>query len=87
MATENVKVYEEKDKKGLATWMWLVPLLLLLAVGLWFFIRHRDTTTTAATPVADQTKPDNGTGTQAAGALTATSICGLNPLKRLGELR
>ena len=55
--------------------MWLLPLLLLLAIGIWFFSRHRDTATTAATPVTDQTKPDNGTGTQAtAGALTAASI-------------
>jgi outer membrane protein OmpA-like peptidoglycan-associated protein len=73
--TDKVKVYEEKGRKGLATWMWLVPLLLLLAIGFWLFNRHRDTTTTAAaTPVADQTKPDNGAGTQAAGALTAASI-------------
>lgn len=74
MVTENVKVYEEKRTKGLATWMWLLPLLLLLAIGIWFFTRHRDTTAAAVTPVTDQTKPDNGAGTQAAGALTAASI-------------
>lgn len=75
MATEKVKVFEEKEKKGLATWMWLLPLLLLLALGIWLFSRHRDSPTSAATPVTDQTKPDSGTGTQAAaGAWTAATI-------------
>jgi outer membrane protein OmpA-like peptidoglycan-associated protein len=72
---DKVKVFEEKEKKGLATWMWLLPLLLLLAIGIWFLSRRHDATTTAATPVTDQTKPDSGVGTQAAaGALTAASI-------------
>lgn len=73
--TDKVKVYEEKGKKGLATWMWLLPLLLLVAIGIWLFSRHRDTTPTTAAPVADQTKPDAGAGTQAAaGTWTAASI-------------
>lgn len=74
MATDKVKVYEEKEKKSLATWMWLLPLLLLLALGIWLFSRRSQTTDTAAAPVADQTKPDQGAGTQAAGTLTAASI-------------
>jgi outer membrane protein OmpA-like peptidoglycan-associated protein len=74
MAIDRVKVYEEKGKKPLATWMWLVPLLLLLAIGIWFFSRHINTNATAETPAVDQTKPDNGVGTPAAGALTAASI-------------
>lgn len=75
-ATDKVKVFEEKPKRGLATWMWLLPLLLLLAIGIWLLSRHHsDTTTAAATPVTDQTKPDSGAGTQAAaGAWTAASI-------------
>ncbi len=72
--TDKVKVYEEKEKKGLATWMWLLPLLLLLALGIWLFSRRSNTTDTAAAPVADQTKPDQGAGTQAAGVMTAASI-------------
>lgn len=76
MATETVKVFEEKGKKGLPIWAWLLPLLLLLALALWLFNRHSDnTTTTAAAPVADQTKPDRGAGTQAAvGTWTAATI-------------
>lgn len=75
MATDRVKVYEEKRKQGLATWMWLVPLLLLLAIGIWLFSRRSTPTATAETPVTDQTKPDSGNGTQAAaGAWTAASI-------------
>lgn len=34
MATEKVKVYEEGPKKGLPIWAWLLPLLLLLALGI-----------------------------------------------------
>ena len=34
MATNHVKVYE--DKKGLPLWAWLIPLLLLLAVLAYF---------------------------------------------------
>ena len=74
MATETVKVFEEK--KGLPIWAWLVPLLLLLAIGIWALTRHSNTTTTtAAAPVADQTKPDNGAAMQAAaGTWTAATI-------------
>ncbi len=71
---EKVKVYEEQTKKGLPIWAWLIPLLVLLALAIWFFTRNRHETTTAATPVTDQTKPDTGAGTQAAAAWTAASI-------------
>ncbi len=81
MATEKVKVYEEQAKKGLPAWAWILPLLLLLAIGIWYFTRsHADQAQTTAAPAADQTKPDNGTGTvatgtsAAAGAWTAASI-------------
>ena len=76
MASETVKVFEEQRKRAGSIWAWLLPLLLLLAIGIWFFTRHADrTTSTAATPVTDQTKPDSsGTATQAAGAWTAASI-------------
>lgn len=72
--TDTVKVYEEKEKKGLATWMWVLPLLLLLVLGIWLFSRRSHTTDTAAAPVADQTKPDQGAGTQVASAMTAAGI-------------
>ncbi len=48
MATEHVKVFEEK--KGLPIWAWLLPLLLLLAVLAWFLL-HRNHAATAATPI------------------------------------
>ncbi len=75
MATEKVKVYEEQTaRKGAPIWLWLLPLLLLVLLAIWWFSRsHREVATTAA-PVADQTKPDNGQGTQATQALTAASI-------------
>ncbi len=38
---DRVKVYEEKDKKGLPVWAWLIPLLLLLAL-LAYFLTHRN---------------------------------------------
>ncbi len=71
---EKVKVYEEQQKKGMPIWAWLIPLLVLLALLIWFFSRSRHEATTAATPVADQTKPDSGAGTTGATAWTAASI-------------
>ena len=71
---ETTKVYEEKVKKGIPVWAWLLPLLLLLVTGAWFLTRHRDESATAAAPVTDQTKPDNGPGTHAAVAWTSASI-------------
>ena len=61
MATENVKIYEEK-KKGLPIWAWLVPLLILLALLAWFLMRPKQdavntapatTATAAATGAPD----------------------------------
>ncbi len=48
MATEHVKVYEEK--KSLPIWAWLLPLLLLLALLAWYFL-HRSQPAPAATGV------------------------------------
>ena len=74
MATEKVKVYEEQPKKGLPAWAWILPLLLLLALGIWYFTgSHSYQTQTAAAPVTDQTKPDNGAGTAAATTATAAT--------------
>ena len=39
MATEHVKVYEEK--KGLPIWAWLIPLLLLLALLAWLLLKPK----------------------------------------------
>ena len=67
MATEKVKVYEEgSPKKGLPIWAWLLPLLLLLAIGAWLLSRSRNNNETAnnAAPVTDSTKPDNSPATQ-----------------------
>ena len=76
MATETVKVFEEKQRKGPSIWKWLIPLLLLLLIGVWLLSRHSNTTTATSTaPVTDQTKPDsNAAATQAAGPWTAASI-------------
>ena len=65
--TERVKIFEEK--KGLAVWMWLLPLLLLLALIAYFLTRRHDepaaaapapTVQTAAVP-ASAPFPDLGT--------------------------
>lgn len=79
MATEKVKVYEEKGpKKGLPIWAWLLPLLLLLAIGAWLLSRshNNNETATNTAPVTDSTKPDNSAGTQGqtANNWTAASI-------------
>jgi len=72
---ETVKVFEEKMSKGLPVWAWLLPLILLLALGAWYLSRHHDNSAVANAPVTDQTKPDSGVGAQsAAGAWTAAII-------------
>ena len=53
---DRIKVYEE-TKKGVAIWAWLLPLLLLLALLAFFFLRHR---------TADAV-PANAAGTAAVG--------------------
>ncbi|MGI4756536.1 MAG: OmpA family protein [Janthinobacterium lividum] len=60
MATEHVKVFEEK--KGLPIWAWLLPLLLLLALLLWYFLgRNRTPEITAgAQPVLTASAPTLG---------------------------
>jgi outer membrane protein OmpA-like peptidoglycan-associated protein len=76
MGTETVKVFEEKKKNGLPIWAWLLPLLFLVAIGIWALMRpSRPATNTTVTPVADQTKPDSSPATTAtAGAWTAANI-------------
>lgn len=49
--TERVKVFEEKKK--MAAWMWLLPLLLLLAILAFVVSRHHDT----PVETAQQTAP------------------------------
>lgn len=41
MATEHVKVYEERKRGGFPLWAWLLPLLILLALLAWFLLHHR----------------------------------------------
>lgn len=50
MATEHVKVYEEK--KALPIWAWLLPLLLLLALLAWYLMSHHSTQPAATTATA-----------------------------------
>ncbi len=65
---DRVKVYEETKKKGLPIWAWLLPLLLLLALLVYFLTRHPATAAApaAATPAATASAsasalPDLGT--------------------------
>lgn len=90
MATEKVKVYEEKGpRKGLSIWAWLLPLLLLLAIGAWLLSRshNNNETATNAAPVTDSTKPDNSPGTQTAAAAHAwTAVSIADAIKQNGRV-
>lgn len=58
MATQHVKVFEEK-KKGLPIWAWLIPLLIILALILWWLLAHKRQPTAVdnAAPVPVATAP------------------------------
>ncbi len=88
MATEKVKVYEEGEKKkGLPIWAWLLPLLLLLALGIWLLSRPRNTeTANTAAPVTDQTKPDNSAPTQPQAAHNWTAASIADAIKQNGRV-
>ena len=58
MATEHVKVFEEK--KGLPVWAWLLPLLLLLALLAWYLLGRRTAPATTANQPAAITAPASG---------------------------
>ena len=64
---DRVKVYEETKKKGLPIWAWLLPLLLLLALLIYFLTRHpaAQSAAPAAAPAvaasAPATMPNLGT--------------------------
>ena len=58
MATEHVKVYEEK--KGIPVWAWLIPLLLLLALLAWFLLRPKQETVNTAAPATTATAAATG---------------------------
>lgn len=49
---DRVKVYEEKHKKGIPVWAWLLPLLLLLALLAFWFTRNRANSTATNTTAA-----------------------------------
>ncbi len=59
---ENIKIYEEK-KKGLPIWLWLLPLLLLLALLAWYLLHRQAPVATTAAPAAVTATafPDLGT--------------------------
>ncbi len=54
---DRVKVYEETKKKGLPIWAWLLPLLILLALLIYFLTRHPAAQSTAAAPAAAAAAP------------------------------
>ena len=61
MATEHIKVYEEK--KAVPIWAWLLPLLLLLALLAWFLASHHSSqpaATTSSSAAAANTMPSLG---------------------------
>ena len=60
---EHVKIYEEKSKKGLPIWAWLLPLLLLLGLLFYFLTRHKDQppVSSTAAAVSSPAFPDLGT--------------------------
>ena len=63
---DRVKVYEETKKKGISLWAWLLPLLLLLALLIFFLSRRPANPTVAPAPAAAQVTapaalPDLGT--------------------------
>ncbi len=58
MANEHVKVYEEK--KGLPLWAWLIPLLLLLALLLWYFLRPKHEAVNTSAPATTATAAATG---------------------------
>lgn len=58
MATNHVKVFEEK--KGLPFWAWLIPLLLLLALLLWFLLRPKHEAINTAAPATTATAAATG---------------------------
>lgn len=66
MATQHVKVFEEK-KKGLPLWAWLIPLLILLGLLLWWLLAHKrqqpaaaDNAPVAAAPATTATAAATG---------------------------
>ncbi len=52
---DRIKVYEEKTRKGVPVWAWLLPLLLLALLAL-LFLRHRP-----AAPATDAAVPATAT--------------------------
>ncbi len=58
MATNHVKVYEEK--KGLPIWAWLLPLLLLLALLAWYLLRPKQAAVNTAAPATTATAQATG---------------------------
>lgn len=59
MATEHVKVYEDK-KKGLPVWAWLIPLLLLLGFLAWYLLRPKPQAADNAAPATTATAAATG---------------------------
>jgi cytochrome c-type biogenesis protein CcmH/NrfF len=55
--TDRVKVYEEKNDKGMPIWMWLLPLLLLVAILALWFTHNRAKSTATRTSTAPATRP------------------------------
>ena len=67
MATDHVKVYE--DKRGTPIWAWLLPLLLLLGLLAWFLLHRRADTAPSAVVTAPTAAPLPTTATAATGSV------------------
>ena len=68
----NVRVYEQKESKGIPLWVWVGALMLLVGLGLYWANRpHEGIVETTKT---DSLKPDNSaTPTEASRSRTATT--------------
>ncbi len=74
MATERIKVFEEKDR--IAAWAWLLPLLLLIAFLAWYLLKPKQAVGYTAAPAATAA----ATGAPGLGALRfATDKATLTP--------
>ena len=64
MPADHVKVYEDHKRAGVPVWAWLLPLLLLLALGAWYLLHRKAADATTSAPVAatatGATMPDLG---------------------------
>lgn len=88
----NVRVYQAPDKKPTPIWLWLLPLLALVGLGMWWYSRPHDRSTVAerdpaipATQGVPKTDtPEDIDRMRTMGPVTAASVANL--LMRTGRV-